>query len=97
MRIVSGEVKVRGSKGMISSYVKEYDTLYVFLVFGIEVHRQQEINPGFILDFDAVGRVVGVTIVGATADYGPGILDLHWVSGQKWKNCTGGQLWNKDK
>lgn len=81
---------------MISTYVKEYDTLCVFFAFGIEVHRQQEINPGFILDFDAAGRVIGVAIIGATAAYGPGILDLRWVPGQG-KACAREQMWCKDK
>jgi uncharacterized protein YuzE len=73
------------------TYDRESDTLYVFLAIGAEVHRQQQVNPGFILDADAAGRVVGIEIIGATADYGPDILDLHWVSGG-WKSSARSRL-----
>jgi len=72
---------------MKSTYDKEADALYLFLGLGTQVHRQQEVEPGFILDLDVAGRVVGIEILDATRNYGQNILDLHWVS-LKWKTSV---------
>ena len=50
---------------MKSRYDAETDALYVRFA-DAEVVESEEVRPGFILDFDAAGRVVAVEILDAS-------------------------------
>lgn len=51
------------------TYDESTDSLSIFFQAG-GYHESDEIHPGFILDYDAEGRVIGVEILNAT-DYFP--------------------------
>lgn len=67
------------------SYDPDADTLAVTLLPGALSARQQEVGPGVILDWDRKGRLTGVEILDARAQYPRAALeqlgdDVEWIT-----------------
>ena len=56
---------------MKSEYDSTVDALYIRLVEA-RVIESEELRPGFIVDYDAEGRIVGVEILDASKRVAPG-------------------------
>ena len=61
---------------MKSRYDREADALYVQLADATIV-GSEEVRPGFMLDFDAAGRVVGIEILDASEHVAEGADFAH--------------------
>lgn len=56
---------------MKSEYDPSVDALYLMLAEA-KVVESEELRPGFIVDYDAEGRIVGVEILDASKHVAPG-------------------------
>ncbi|SFM80448.1 DUF2283 domain-containing protein [Thermodesulforhabdus norvegica] len=70
-----GVQAMKGGERMRLSYDPETDMLYIGLRSGPSV-ESEEIAPGFVLDFDTVGNVVGIEIEEASRRVELGRLEL---------------------
>ena len=66
---------MKGGERVRLSYDQETDMLYIGLRSGPSV-ESEEIAPGFVLDFDTVGNVVGIEIEEASRKVELGRLEL---------------------
>ena len=53
------------------TYDPSADAAYIYLGRA-EIAESEEVAPGFVLDYDAGGRVVGIEIIGASKVLAPG-------------------------